>query len=37
MQDPIEDIVHDIVRLMFKLWRNLGTQPRSDAGRAPTR
>jgi hypothetical protein len=27
MQDPIEDIVHDIVRLMFKLWRNFGTQP----------
>jgi hypothetical protein len=27
MQDPIEDIAHDIVRLMFKLWRNLGTRP----------
>ena len=27
MQDPIEDIAHDIVRLMFKLWRNRGKRP----------
>lgn len=26
-QDPNEDIVHDIVRLVFKLWRHFGTQP----------
>lgn len=22
VQDPIEDIAHDVVRLLFKLWRN---------------
>jgi hypothetical protein len=26
MQDPIEDMVHDFVRLVFKVWRNFGTR-----------
>ena len=27
MQDPLEDLAHDLVRLVFKLWRNFGSQP----------
>lgn len=27
MQDPLEDIAHDLVRLVFKLWRSFGSQP----------